>query len=83
MLFEILCDNKGSYQIAAVGGSYTRPEYGKPVVLVKCDRDDSEDNNRGLALAKIINDRLNQLTKEEADSLLADSMVPVNWGEIK
>ena len=35
MLFELLSDNKGSYQIAAVGGTITRPVYGKPVVLIK------------------------------------------------
>ena len=32
-LFDVLCDNKSSFQIAAVGGSYTQPKYGKPVAL--------------------------------------------------
>lgn len=80
MPFEILCDNKSSFQIVAVGGSNFRPEYGKPAILVRCDRLDHEDNERGLKLANIILDQLNQLPIEEIRNLLADEMIPVNFG---
>ena len=79
-LFSILCDNKSSFQICAIGGSNFKPEYGKPVVLIKCDREDREDNERGLKLANLINDKLNTLTKAQAEILLADDMIPVNFG---
>lgn len=80
-LFEILCDNKGSFQICAVGGSHFKPIHGKPAVLVRCEREDQEDNDRGLKLANIIQNCLNNLTKEEAESLLANEMIPVNFGK--
>lgn len=80
MTFEILCDNKSSYQIAVNDGSVYRPKYGKPVVLVRCDRTDTEDNERGLKLAQKITDLLNSLPEQEQKALLADEMIPVMRG---
>jgi hypothetical protein len=81
MAFDVLCDNKASYQICARGGTYRRPVYGKPVLLVRCDRLDNEDNERGRKLAEMINDRLNQLSLAEQKEMLAEEMIPVNFGE--
>ncbi len=71
MIFDITCVNKGSYAICAGGRQGLRTIYGKPVVLIRCDREDPEDNARGLALAQIVCDRLNQLSLEEAGALLS------------
>ena len=76
-MFEVLCDNKGSYQIAWGTGEH-REVFGKPAVLVRCDRTDTEDNERGLALANRVKDFLNTLTIEEVQQLLADEMLPCN-----
>ncbi len=79
-LFDVLCDNAKSYQICARGGSIAYPKYATPAVLVRCDRTDTEDNERGLKLANLIASRLNELTEEEARALLADETIPVNFG---
>jgi len=77
MKFDVLCDNKGSFQIALVNDRFVRPEFGKSAVLIRCDRLDLEDNERGLRLANKICDFLNTLPAEEQKSLLADEMIPV------
>ncbi len=80
-LFDITCNNKGSYAICAAGRDGLRTIYGRPVVLIRCDREDPEDNQRGLALAQIVCDRLNQLTLEEAKALLDNEQEPANFGD--
>jgi len=80
MKFEVLCDNKGSFQIALSNDRAYRPDYGKPAVLIRCDRLDHEDNARGLALANKIVDFLNTLPEDERKALLADEMIPVGRG---
>jgi hypothetical protein len=52
--------------------------YGKPAVLVRCIRTDSEDNERGLKLATRLANFLNTLPEAEQEALLADEMVPMN-----
>ena len=49
---EILCDNAGSFQIS---GKKTKSS----IALIKCDRKDPADNERGLRIALAISDALN------------------------
>lgn len=75
--FDILCDNKASYQIVLVDDRYRRNvKYGKPAILVRCDRTDTEDNERGLKLAQKVANFLNTLTPEEVYQLVADEHIP-------
>lgn len=80
MKFEVLCDNKGSYQIALSNDAAYQPEYGKAAVLVRCDRTDNEDNERGLQLATKIADFLNTLPEQEREDLVSLDMVPMKRG---
>lgn len=75
--FDILCDNKSSYQIALVDDRYPRSvKYGKPAILVRCDRTDTEDNERGLKLAQKVANFLNTLTPEEVYELVDNEYIP-------
>lgn len=73
--FEVLCDNKGSFQIALVSQGF-KPKYGKPVILIRCDRLDTEDNTRGSMLADRICAFMNTFSEAERDVLLANEMMP-------
>lgn len=76
--FEVFCDNKKSFSISLVDADRVsgpkRP--GKPAVLVRCDREDYEDNDRGLQLANKVKDFLNTLPQEEIRRLVADESIP-------
>jgi hypothetical protein len=79
MYFEVCFENKSSYavQVAAphrrVGGSKHR----RPVLLVRCDRLDPKDNERGLRLAERLAEFLGSLPGAEQKALVADKMVPL------
>jgi hypothetical protein len=75
MEFSVVCDNLKSYPIV-LQTSGSSPNYGKPVVLVRCDRLNSADNDRGLALANKITDYLNSLPMQELDALLKEDQFP-------
>ena len=75
--FCVLANNKKSYSIALNNGAAIREEFGDTAVLVRCDRTDQEDNDRGWSLANKICDFLNTLSETERTSLLADEMIPV------
>jgi hypothetical protein len=81
MLFAVTTQNKSSYSICVESGRFMAPErerYGKPAVLVRCDRTCAEDNARGLKLAEKIAHFLNSLPESEQEALLADEMIPMN-----
>lgn len=71
--FLVTCENKGSYEIRMTMGRYDRV-LPKPVVLIRCDRINLADNERGLRLANIICDSLNQLDDDTAASLVGEDM---------
>lgn len=74
--FFVNTDNKASFQICLYDEHRHGSKPGKPVVLVRCDRLDTEDNERGLKLAQRIVDNLNTLTQEEIKALVADEAMP-------
>ena len=70
--FHVLADNAKSYSICPlIGGSPQRQaKYGKPVVLVRCDRTNVADNDRGMKLASKIEAMLNAMPAAEQRALL-------------
>lgn len=74
--FEILCDNKNSYPIVLQRKFKNIHKCGKPVVLIRCDRMNIRDNERGLKLANKIRDFLSSLPDNELESLLNANMFP-------
>lgn len=60
-MFEVMCDNKKSYNIEHTG---------KTLVLVRCDRLDAVDNERGRVLAEKISVFLNSLPQDELKEIL-------------
>lgn len=74
--FAILCDNRSSYPVVLGVNVRGSCKYGKPVILVKCNRTDMNDNERGLALANKIKDFLNSLSGDERGVLLSYDMFP-------
>lgn len=76
MRFEVYCDNKKSYNIVAIHEQGRLLRSGKPCILVRCDRTDPVENQRGLALANKITSFLNTLPHDEAVSLLSAGMLP-------
>jgi hypothetical protein len=74
--FFVNTDNKASFQICLSDVNRPRSKPGKAVVLVRCDRLDTEDNERGLKLAQKIVDNLNTLTQDEIKALVADESIP-------
>jgi len=67
--FEAFCDNKSSYAIRLFE-PHTGGE-GAAVALIKCDRLDSKDNDRGVKLAQRVCDMLNALSGAEKEALLS------------
>lgn len=73
--FEVLCDNGGSFKIAFGGrNSGGKERYGAAVVMVRCNREDTKDNERGLKLAAMIAEFLNR--DPQAVTLLREDMKP-------
>jgi hypothetical protein len=66
MKFDAFATNARSYAVCVLNGN----RQGKTVVLVRCDRSDLADNNRGAALASKIVEMLNALSEDEVVSLI-------------
>ncbi len=73
LTFEVSCDNKASYNIV-VKESHKLGR--KAVILVKCDRIDPTDNERGFQLANQICAFLNSLPEKERRQYVSAEMLP-------
>jgi len=73
--FEITCEHKGSYAICYATDD-PKPNFGKPAMLVRCDREDLDDNERGMKLSNRICEFLNNLPEEEVQTMLSGKMMP-------
>lgn len=76
MNFEATTENKNSYAIRACVRRLRGFVYGKPVVLVRCDRTDMKDNERGAKLAEKLASYLSSLSDEEVLPLLKSESIP-------
>lgn len=75
--FCVSCDNKGSFGICLVDPSNLYGKLGKPALLVRADRLDQEDNDRGHKLAVKVADFLNAtLSQAEIRDLVQDEAIP-------
>jgi len=74
--FVVVCDNKASFQVSLVDANSFRAVPGKPVLLIRTDRLDLEDNERGMKLANKLADFLNTLPQAEIRDLVQDEAMP-------
>lgn len=71
--FDVAADNKASYNIVV---KYAHKLGKKAVLLVKCDRLDTQDNERGQKLANQICAFLNSLSETERAAFVSQDMYP-------